>query len=81
MSKLRDRLESYVVRATGDVVDDLPGERRQELAEVLHELEGYSPRAAEAEQRTEELVEKLVEIDPRDYQIALDKARARIEEL
>jgi len=76
MSKLRNRLENYVVRATGDVVDDLPKERRQELAEVLHDLEGYSPRAAEAEQRTEELVEKL---DNRNS--ALDKARARIEEL
>jgi len=76
MSKLRTRLENYVVRTTGDVVDDLPNERRQELAEVLHDLEGYSPRAAEAEQRTEELVEKL---DNRNA--ALDKARARIEEL
>ena len=76
MSKLRNRLENYVVRATGDVVDDLPKERRTELAEVLHDLEGYSPRAAEAEQRTEELVEKL---DNRNA--ALDKARARIAEL
>jgi DNA repair exonuclease SbcCD ATPase subunit len=76
MSKLRARLENYVVRTTGDVVDDLPKERRQELAEVLHDLEGYSPRAAEAEQRTEELVEKL---DNRNA--ALDKARARIAEL
>ena len=76
MSKLRNRLENYVVRATGDVVDELPKERRQELAEVLHDLEGYSPRAAEAEQRTEELVEKL---DNRNA--ALDKARARIAEL
>lgn len=76
MSKLRNRLESYVVRQTSDVVDDLSDERRKELAEVLHEIEGYSPRAAEAEQRTEELVEKL---DNRN--IALDKARARIAEL
>lgn len=76
MSKLRTRLENYVVRTTGDVVDDLSKERRAELAEVLHDLEGYSPRAAEAEQRTEELVEKL---DNRNA--ALDKARARIEEL
>ncbi len=76
MSKLRARLENYVVRTTGDVVDDLPKERRQELAEVLHDLEGYSPRAAEAEQRTEELVEKL---DNRNA--TLDKARARIAEL
>ena len=76
MSKLRNRLENYVVRATGDVVDDLSKERRQDLAEVLHDLEGYSPRAAEAEQRTEELVEKL---DNRNA--ALDKARARITEL
>jgi chromosome segregation ATPase len=76
MSKLRTRLENYVVRTTGDVVDDLPKERRQELAEVLHDLEGYSPRAAEAEQRTEELVDKL---DNRNA--ALDKARARIAEL
>jgi chromosome segregation ATPase len=76
MSKFRTRLENYVVRTTGDVVDDLSKERRAELAEVLHDLEGYSPRAAEAEQRTEELVEKL---DNRNA--ALDKARARIEEL
>ena len=61
---------------TSDVVDDLSKERRQELAEVLHDLEGYSPRAAEAERRTEELVEKL---DNRNA--ALDKARARITEL
>jgi len=76
MSKLRARLENYVVRTTGDVVDDLSKERRQELAEVLHDLEGHSPRAAEAERQTEELVEKL---DTRNA--ALDKARARIEEL
>jgi chromosome segregation ATPase len=42
----------------------------------LHDLEGYSPRAAEAERRMEELVEKL---DNRNA--ALDKARARIEVL
>src|SRR5687767_5615395 len=76
MAKLRRRLESYVVRQTGDLVDDLGDERRQELAEVLHELEGYSPRAAEAEQRTEELVDKL---EHRNVLVA--KARARIEEL
>jgi chromosome segregation ATPase len=76
MSKFRARLENYVVRQTSDVVDDLPKERRQELAEVLHDLEGYSPRAAEAERRTEELVEKL---DNRNA--SLDKARARIEGL
>lgn len=76
MSKFRTRLENYVVRTTGDVVDDLSKERRAELAEVLHDLEGHSPRAAEAERRTEELVEKL---DNRNA--ALDKARARIAEL
>src|SRR5207247_8834162 len=31
MSKLRTRLEHYVVRTTGDVVDHLPAERRPEL--------------------------------------------------
>jgi chromosome segregation ATPase len=76
MSKLRTRLENYVVRQTSDVVDDLSDDRRKELAEVLHEVEGYSPRAAEAERQMEELVEKL---DHRNA--ALDKARARIAEL
>jgi chromosome segregation ATPase len=76
MSKLRARLENYVVRQTSDVVDDLSDDRRRELAEVLHEVEGYSPRAAEAERQMEELVEKL---DNRNA--ALDKARARIAEL
>src|SRR6187551_857767 len=66
MSKLRTRLENYVVRSTGDIVDDLPDERRTELAEVLHELEGYSPRAAEAEERTDELVAKRVRIAERE---------------
>jgi chromosome segregation ATPase len=76
MSKLRTRLENYVVRQTSDVVDDLSDDRRMELAEVLHDVEGYSPRAAEAERQMEELVEKL---DNRNA--ALDKARARIAEL
>src|SRR5262245_5580653 len=76
MSKLRTRLENYVVRQTSDVVDDLSDDRRKELAEVLHDVEGYSPRAAEAESQMEELVEKL---DNRNA--ALDKARARIAEL
>lgn len=76
MSKLRTRLENYVVRNTSDVVDDLSDERRKELAEVLHDIEGYSPRAAEAERQMEELVEKL---DNRNA--ALDKSRARIAEL
>ena len=76
MSKIRNRLESYVVRNTSDLVDDLNDERRTELAELLHELEGHSPRAAEAESRTEELVEKL------DHRNAvIEKSRARIEEL
>ena len=76
MANLRNRLESYVVRQTGDLVDDLADERRQDLAEVLHDLEGYSPRAAEAEQRTEDLVEKL-----EHRNVLVSKARARIEEL
>jgi chromosome segregation ATPase len=76
MSKLRTRLENYVVRQTSDVVDDLSEDRRKELAEVLHDIEGHSPRAAEAERQMEELVEKL---DIRNA--ALDKARARIAEL
>ncbi len=76
MSKLRNRLENYVVRQTSDVVDDLSDDRRKELAEVLHDIEGHSPRAAEAERQMEELVEKL---DNRNA--ALDKARARIAEL
>ena len=76
MSKLRTRLENYVVRQTSDVVDDLSDDRRKELAEVLHEVEGHSPRAAEAERQLEELVEKL---DNRNA--ALDKARVRIAEL
>ena len=47
MPKIRTRLESYVVRNTADIVDDLSDERREELAEVLHDLEGHSPRATE----------------------------------
>ena len=76
MSKLRTRLENYVVRQTGDLVDDLHDERRSELAEVLHEIEGYSPRTAEAEERIDELVSKL-----ENRNAALAKSRARIEEL
>lgn len=76
MSKLRTRLENYVVRNTSDVVDDLSEDRRKELAEVLHDIEGHSPRAAEAERQMDELVEKL---DNRNA--ALDKSRARIAEL
>ena len=76
MPKIRTRLESYVVRNTADIVDDLSDERREELAEVLHDLEGHSPRATEAEQRTEELVEKL-----EHRNIVIAKSRARIEEL
>ena len=59
MPKIRTRLESYVVRNTADIVDELSDERREELAEVLHDLEGHSPRAEEAENRAAELVEKL----------------------
>ena len=40
MSNLRNRLENYVVRQTSDVVDDLSDDRRKELAEVLHDIEG-----------------------------------------
>ena len=76
MSKIRNRLESYVVRNTSDVVDDLTDERRSELAELLHELEGHSPRAAEAESRMEELVEKL-----EHRNVVIEKSRVRIEEL
>ena len=76
MANLRNRLESYVVRQTGDLVDDLGDEQRKDLAEVLHELEGYSPRAAEAEIRMEELVEKL-----ENRTVLVEKSRARIEEL
>jgi exonuclease SbcC len=76
MPKIRTRLESYVVRNTADIVDDLSDERREQLAEVLHDLEGHSPRATEAERRTEELVEKL-----EHRNIVIAKSRARIEEL
>jgi chromosome segregation ATPase len=76
MPKIRTRLESYVVRNTADIVDELSDERRTELAEVLHDLEGASPRAEEAERRTEDLVEKL---ESRNILVA--KSRARIEEL
>jgi hypothetical protein len=76
MPKIRTRLESYVVRNTADIVDDLSDERRGELAEVLHDLEGHSPRAEEAERRTEDLVEKL-----EHRNIVIAKSRARIEEL
>ena len=76
MPKIRPRLESYVVRNTADLVDELSDERREELAEVLHDLEGHSPRAEEAERRTEELVEKL-----EHRNIVVAKSRARIEEL
>ena len=73
---LRNRLESYVVRNTGELVNELTDERRDELAEVLHELEGHSSRAAEAESRADELVEKL-----EHRNVVLAKARTRIEEL
>jgi DNA repair exonuclease SbcCD ATPase subunit len=76
MPKIRTRLESYVVRNTADIVDELSDDRREELAEVLHDLEGHSPRAEEAERRTEELVEKL-----EHRNIVIAKSRARIEEL
>src|SRR6188508_413972 len=76
MPKIRTRLESYVVRNTADIVDDLSDERREELAEVLHDLEGHSPRAEEAERLTEDLVEKL-----EHRNIVIAKSRARIEEL
>ena len=76
MPKIRTRLESYVVRNTADIVDDLSDERREELAQVLHDLEGHSPRAEEAERRTEDLVEKL-----EHRNIVIAKSRARIEEL
>jgi chromosome segregation ATPase len=76
MSKLRTRLENYVVRQTSDVVDDLSEDRRKELADVLHEVEGHSPRVAEAERQMDELVEKLA-----NRNAALDKSRARIAEL
>jgi hypothetical protein len=76
MSKMRSRLETYVVRNTGDLVEDLSDERREELAEVLTDLEGHGKRAAEAETRADELVEKL-----EHRNVVLAKARARIEEL
>ena len=76
MPKIRTRLESYVVRNTADIVDDLSDERREELAHVLHDLEGHSPRAEEAERLTEDLVEKL-----EHRNIVIAKSRARIEEL
>src|SRR4051812_15177751 len=76
MPMIRSRLESYVVRNTADIVDDLTDERRAELAEVLHELEGHSPRADEAERRAEELVAKL-----ENRNVVIAKARTRIDEL
>ena len=76
MSKMRSRLETYVVRNTGDLVEDLSDERREELAEVLTDLEGHGKRAAEAETRADDLVEKL-----EHRNVVLAKARARIEEL
>jgi chromosome segregation ATPase len=76
MPKIRTRLESYVVRNTADIVDDLSDERREQLAEVLHDLEGHSPRAHAAESRAEEIIEKL-----EHRNVVLAKARARIEEL
>src|SRR5436190_1212506 len=39
MSRIRNRLESYVVRNAGEVLDELADERREELAEVLPERE------------------------------------------
>lgn len=73
---MRSRLESYVVRNTGELVHDLSDERSEELAEVLTELEGHGKRAAEAESRADELVEKL-----EHRKVVLAKTRARIEEL
>lgn len=76
MSKMRNRLESYVVRNTGELVEDLGDERREELAEVLTDLEGHGKRAAEAETRADDLVDRL-----EHRNVVLAKARARIEEL
>jgi len=76
MSQLRNRLESYVVRNTGELVHELDGERRTELADALTELEGHGKRAADAEARATELVEKL-----ENRNVVIAKSRARIEEL
>src|ERR1700694_5066727 len=76
MSKMRSRLETYVVRNTGELVQDLEDERREELAEVLSDLEGHGRRAADAETRADELVEKL-----EHRKVVVAKARARIEKL
>jgi hypothetical protein len=56
MGKLRDNLESYVVRSTSELLSDLPEERRDELGGLLSELEGRGARVAEAEERIDELL-------------------------
>src|SRR5918997_596725 len=56
---IRNRLESYVVRSTSELVEDLPEDRQSELGEILNELEGRGARVAEAENRIEELLARL----------------------
>jgi len=48
MPNIRTRLESYVIRNTGELVDELSDERREELAEILNELEGSGSRTVQA---------------------------------
>lgn len=56
---IRNRLESYVVRSTSELLEDLPEDRQSELGELLNDLEGRGARVGEAETRIEELLARL----------------------
>ena len=56
---IRNRLESYVVRSTSELLEDLPEDQQAELGEILNDLEGRGARVAEAENRIEELLARL----------------------
>jgi chromosome segregation ATPase len=56
---IRNRLESYVVRSTSELLEDLPDDRQRELGELLNDLEGRGERVHEAENRIEELLGRL----------------------
>ena len=56
---IRNRLESYVVRSTSELLEELPDDRQRELGELLNDLEGRGERVHEAENRIEELLGRL----------------------
>ena len=56
---IRNRLESYVVRSTTELLGELPENRQSELGEALNDLEGRGERVVDAENRIEELLARL----------------------